>query len=82
MLLYLFAIYQGVLTKDVVNHFADLVCKEWKGPGKQVKASWEVERLLNIFVLLDVHLVIFDEDNSTFVLVGAAVVWSREYCYD
>ena len=32
----------------------------------------------NIFVLLDVHLVVFNQDNSAFVVVLVTVVWRTE----
>ena len=74
MLSNFFAIYQGIFTKNVVYHLTYLVSKEWKGPCEQVKTSWKMEWLFNILVLFDVHLVIFDQNYSSFVLVGSAVV--------
>ena len=36
--------------------------------------------MVNIFVLLDVHFFIFDQDHSALVMILSAVVWRAEQC--
>ena len=39
-----------------------------------------MERVLNILILLDIHLIVLDQDNCAFVAIGSAVVRCTENC--
>ena len=41
-----------------------------------------MERVVHILVLLDVHLVVFDQDDGTLVIVLAAVIWRAKHSDD
>lgn len=53
----------------MIHHISYLVREEWERPGKQVEAVGQLKWLLNVFILFDIHLVVFDEDYRSLVLV-------------
>lgn len=74
MLVDFFRVNESVLAEDVVNHLANLVSQEWKRPRKEVEASGQVEGLFYVLVLLDVHFVVFNQNDCSFVFVRTTVV--------
>jgi len=70
------------LPHQLLHHVANLLDEEGHTPLKEVHALWQVERMLDIFVLLDVHFIILNQDNRTFVIVFTAVVWRAKNCND
>ena len=63
---------------QVHKHVADFLHKEGDTPFEQIHFSWQMERVRNIFILLNVHFVIFDQNNCALVVVLAAVVGGTE----
>lgn len=62
----------------VHEHVADFFHQERDTPFEQIHFSWQVEWMGDIFILLNVHFVIFDQDNCALVVVLSAVVRSTE----
>ena len=68
------------LAHEMLHHVSDLLHEEGNGPFEEVHALRQVEWVLHILVLLDVHLVVLDQDNGALVVVLAAVVRRAENC--
>ena len=60
------------------HHVTDLLNEEGDRPLEEVHALRQVEGVLHVLVLLNVHLVVFDQDHGALIVVLAAVVWRAE----
>ena len=69
----------AALLHQVLHHVADLFHEEGNGPFEKVHALRQMEGMNDILVLFNVHLVVLDEDDGTFVLVLATVVGRAEH---
>ena len=67
---------------EINQHIADLFHEERDTPFKEIHLSWQVERVRDIFILLNVHFIVFDQNNSALVMILTTIVWSTENCDD
>ena len=51
---------------------------EWKRPGESIQALGKKERVLYCVETPQVHILLTDDNDSTFVFVGVHVVGSRK----
>ena len=65
---------------EINQHIADLFHEERDTPFKEIHLSWQVERVRDIFILLNVHFIVFDQNNSALIVIFTAIIWSTEYC--
>ena len=65
---------------QVFHHVADLFHKEGNRPLEEVHSLWQMEGVLHVLVLFDIHLVVFNQDHGAFVVVFTAVVWRAKDC--
>lgn len=68
----------AALLHEVLHHISDLFHQERHGPFEEIHSLREMERMLDVLVLLDVHFVVLNEDDSTLVVVLSTVVRSGE----
>ena len=68
------------LLHQVLHHVANLLHKEGNRPLEEVHSLRQVEGVLHILVLFDIHLVVFNQDHGAFVVVFTAVVWRAKDC--
>ena len=67
---------------EVFHHVSDLFHQEGNGPFEKVHALGQVEGMDYIFVLFNVHFVVFNQDYGAFIVVLAAVVWRAKNSND
>ena len=68
----------AALLHEVFHHVTDLLHEEGDGPLEEIHALGQVERMLHVLVLFNVHFVVLDQDYGALVVVLAAVVWRAE----
>ena len=64
------------------HHIADFFHQEGHRPFEKVHALGQVEWVHYVFVLFNVHFVVFDEDHGALVLVFTAIIGRAEDCND
>ena len=64
---------------QVLHHVSDLFHEEGNGPLEEVHALWQMEGVLHIFILFNVHFVVFNQNDRALVVVFAAVVWRAKH---
>ena len=74
-----FQFSSAALLKQFIHHGADFLNQEGHRPFEEVHTTWQMERMNYVLVLLDVHLVVLDKDDGTFVVILTAVVWRAKY---
>lgn len=62
------------------HHVPNLLHEEGNGPLEEIHALRQVEGVLHILVLFNVHFVVFDQDNCTLIVILAAIVWRAKHC--
>ena len=70
------------LFHEVFHHVTDFFHEEGHRPFEKVHALGQVEWVHYVFVLFNVHFVVFDEDHGAFVLVFTAIIGRAEDCND
>ena len=63
----------------MLHHVSDLLHEEGNGPLEEVHALRKMEGMLDIFILFNVHFVIFNQNDRALVVVFAAVVWRAKH---
>ena len=71
---------RSALLHKVLHHVSDLLHEEGYGPLEEVHALGQVEWVLHILVLLDVHFVVFNQNHCALVVVFSAVIWRAKDC--
>jgi len=69
-----------VLLVELPDDLTDLVHEEGDRPLEEVNVAGQVEGVVYVFVLLDIHFLIFNQNNSTLIMILATVVWRAENC--
>lgn len=67
---------------QVFHHVTDLFHQERHRPFEEIHSLRQVEGMLDVLVLLDVHFVVLNKNDGTLVVVLSTVVGSREDCND
>ena len=78
----LFVLYGvlDVLVGQIDQHVAYLLHQEGNTPFKEVHLLRQVERVGDIFILLNVHFIVFDQNNGPLVVILSAIIWCAENC--
>lgn len=56
------------------EHVRNFLHQERHRPLKQIHIVWQMEGCWHVLVLLDVHLVIFNQDHSALVMIFVAII--------
>lgn len=63
----------------MLHHVSDLLHKEGNRPLEQIHALWQVEGVLHILVLFNVHFVVFNQDDCALIVILATIVWRAKH---
>ena len=63
----------------MLHHVSDLFHEEGNGPLEEVHTLWKMERVLHIFILFNVHFVVFNQNDRALVVIFTAVVWRAKH---
>ena len=69
-----------MLIGQIDQHIAHLFHQEGDTPFKEIHLLWQVEWVRDIFILFNVHFIVFDKDNCSLVMILATVIWRAENC--
>ena len=64
---------------QMLHHVSDLFHEEGNGPLEEVHALRQMEGVLHIFILFNVHFVVFNQNDRALVVVFTAVVWRAKH---
>ena len=64
------------------EHISYFLHQEGDTPFEEVHFVRQVEGVRDIFILFNVHFIIFDQNNCTLVVIFSAIIWRTEHCND
>lgn len=68
-----------VLVRQVDEHIAYLLHQEGDTPLEEVHLLRQMERVSDIFILFNIHFVVFNQDDGSLVVVFPAIIRRAEY---
>jgi hypothetical protein len=63
---------------QIDQHVTDFFHEERNTPFEKIHFSWQVEWVRNIFILLNVHFIVLDQNNSSLIMILTAIIWSAK----